>query len=63
MSANDPFARLPEAATFTVTSTTVADGAARATEQFSGAFGVTGGKDVSPQLSWSGAPRAPRATP
>ncbi|MET9388586.1 YbhB/YbcL family Raf kinase inhibitor-like protein [Streptomyces sp. NPDC002928] len=56
MSANDPFARLPEAASFTVTSTTVTDGAAWSPEQFSGTFGVPGGKDVSPQLSWSGAP-------
>ncbi|QFZ73306.1 YbhB/YbcL family Raf kinase inhibitor-like protein [Streptomyces fagopyri] len=56
MSVNDHFARLPEAATFTVTSTTVTDGAAWPVEQFSGIFGVPGGKDVSPQLSWSGAP-------
>ncbi|PPJ44829.1 YbhB/YbcL family Raf kinase inhibitor-like protein, partial [Rhizobium sp. KAs_5_22] len=28
MSVNDPFARLPEAASFTVTSATVADGSA-----------------------------------
>ncbi|KAB1142505.1 YbhB/YbcL family Raf kinase inhibitor-like protein [Streptomyces luteolifulvus] len=56
MSTNDPFARLPEAASFTVTSTTVTDGAAWSPEQFSGIFGVPGGKDVSPQLSWSGAP-------
>src|SRR3954471_3881997 len=54
MSANDPFARLPEAASFTVTSTAVADGAAWSPEQFSS--GVPGGKDVSPQLTWSGAP-------
>ncbi|MBF6339098.1 YbhB/YbcL family Raf kinase inhibitor-like protein [Nocardia abscessus] len=54
MNANDPFARLPEAASFTVTSTTVADGGAWSPAQFSS--GVPGGKDVSPQLSWSGAP-------
>lgn len=56
MSSNDPFARLPEAASFTVTSTTLTDGAAWSPEQLSGIFGVPGGKDVSPQLSWSGAP-------
>ncbi|GAB7109989.1 YbhB/YbcL family Raf kinase inhibitor-like protein [Streptomyces phaeofaciens JCM 4814] len=61
MSANDPFARLPEAAVFTVTSTTVTDGAAFSPEQFSGIFGVPGGKDVSPQLSWSGAPKGTRS--
>jgi Raf kinase inhibitor-like YbhB/YbcL family protein len=56
MTGNDPFARLPEAATFTVTSTTITDGAPFPAEQMSGAFGVPGGKDISPQLSWSGAP-------
>ena len=56
MTGNDPFARLPEAATFTVTSTTVDDGAPFAAAQMSGAFGVPGGLDVSPQLSWTGAP-------
>ncbi|GHC02929.1 hypothetical protein GCM10010348_25070 [Streptomyces anthocyanicus] len=59
MSANNPFARLPEAASFTVTSTTVADGAAWPSAQRSA--GVPGGKDVSPQLSWSGAPEGTRS--
>jgi Raf kinase inhibitor-like YbhB/YbcL family protein len=45
MTGNDPFARLPEAATFTVTSATVADGGT-----------LTVGDNTSPQLSWSGAP-------
>lgn len=54
MPANDPFARLPQAASFTVTSTTVTDGAAWPPEQYSS--GLPGGKDISPQLSWSGAP-------
>ncbi|WP_037913616.1 YbhB/YbcL family Raf kinase inhibitor-like protein [Actinacidiphila yeochonensis] len=61
MSANDPFARLPEASSFTVTSTTVGDGDAWPPEQFSGVFGVPGGKDRSPQLSWSGAPEGTRS--
>ncbi|MBN0049183.1 YbhB/YbcL family Raf kinase inhibitor-like protein [Streptomyces actuosus] len=61
MSADDPFARLPEAASFSVTSTTVTDGAAWPPEQFSGIFGIPGGKDVSPQLSWSGAPAGTRS--
>ncbi len=51
---NDPFARLPEAATFTVTSSSVTDGAAWAPEQL-------GGRDLSPQLSWSGAPEGTRS--
>lgn len=59
MSANDPFARLPEAAAFTVTSTTVADGGAWPAEQWSA--GVPGGADVSPHLSWSGAPEGTKS--
>ncbi|MDP9792637.1 Raf kinase inhibitor-like YbhB/YbcL family protein [Catenuloplanes nepalensis] len=58
---NDPFARLPEAGTFTVTSTTVTDGGTLGAAQMSGLFGVPGGKDVSPQLSWSGAPEATKS--
>ncbi|MEV0041446.1 YbhB/YbcL family Raf kinase inhibitor-like protein, partial [Streptomyces sp. NPDC050804] len=61
MSANDPFARLPEAASFTVTSTTITDGAAWSPEQLSGLSGVPGGKDVSPQLSWSDAPEGTKS--
>ncbi len=56
MSGNDPFARLPEVPSFTLTSTTVEDGKPFAAPQMSGLFGVPGGADVSPQLSWSGAP-------
>ncbi|MFC4912540.1 YbhB/YbcL family Raf kinase inhibitor-like protein [Actinomadura gamaensis] len=59
MNANNPFARLPEAASFTVTSDTVADGSAWAPEQL--ASGVPGGKDVSPHLSWSGAPEGTKS--
>ncbi|MFJ7213035.1 YbhB/YbcL family Raf kinase inhibitor-like protein [Amycolatopsis sp. NPDC098790] len=59
MTVNDPFARLPEAAAFSVTSTSVADGAAWPLEQWSS--GVPGGKDLSPQLSWSGAPEGTKS--
>lgn len=59
MSANDPFARLPAAASFTVTSTTIANGAPWSAEQFSAS--VPGGKDISPQLSWSGAPEGTKS--
>jgi Raf kinase inhibitor-like YbhB/YbcL family protein len=61
MSTNDPFARLPEVPAFMVVSTTVTDGAPWPPEQMSGIFGVPGGKDVSPQLSWSGAPEGTRS--
>ncbi|MGK5684163.1 YbhB/YbcL family Raf kinase inhibitor-like protein [Actinoplanes sp. URMC 104] len=57
---NDPFARLPEVAGFTVTSTSVKDGEPLPDAQMSGMFGVPGGQDASPQLSWSGAPEGTR---
>ncbi|MCO8277026.1 YbhB/YbcL family Raf kinase inhibitor-like protein [Actinoplanes sp. TRM 88003] len=58
---NDPFARLPEVPSFTVTSTTVKDGEVFGAAQMSGLFGVPGGQDASPQLSWSGAPEGTRS--
>ncbi len=56
MTGNDPFARLPNVPSFELTSTTVKEGAPLPPAQMSGVFGVPGGKDVSPQLSWRGAP-------
>lgn len=53
---HDPYSELPEVPSFTVTSTDVVDGGTLAAPQLSGIFGVPGGEDVSPQLSWSGAP-------
>ncbi|MDX3383194.1 YbhB/YbcL family Raf kinase inhibitor-like protein [Streptomyces niveiscabiei] len=61
MSANDPFAKLPEVPGFTVTSTTVADRGTWPLAQLSGIVGVPGGKDISPHLSWSGAPENTRS--
>ncbi|WP_405009660.1 YbhB/YbcL family Raf kinase inhibitor-like protein [Kitasatospora sp. NBC_01539] len=54
MSVNDPFARRPGAANFTVTSTIVPEGAALRPGQMSAR--LPGGKDACPQPSWSGAP-------
>jgi Raf kinase inhibitor-like YbhB/YbcL family protein len=47
---------LPVAPTFTVTSTDIEDGGTMPPPQRSKAFGVEGGEDLSPQLSWSGFP-------
>jgi Raf kinase inhibitor-like YbhB/YbcL family protein len=58
---NDPFARLPVVPSFTVTSTDVTDGQPLPAAQMSGIFEVPGGKDLSPQLSWSGAPARTRS--
>lgn len=56
MSKHDPYADLPEVASFNLTSTDIADGERFSAPQASGAFGVPGGVDISPQLTWSGAP-------
>jgi Raf kinase inhibitor-like YbhB/YbcL family protein len=58
---NDPFARLPVVPSFSVTSTDVTDGQPLPPAQMSGIFEVPGGKDLSPQLSWSGAPAETRS--
>lgn len=55
--AMNPYDRLPRVPSFLVTSTDVRDGQPFPTDQMSGVFGA-GGKDVSPQLSWSGFPAA-----
>jgi Raf kinase inhibitor-like YbhB/YbcL family protein len=52
---SNPYGHLPSVASFTVTSTDVADGVSLPTAQMSGIFGA-GGTDTSPQLSWTGFP-------
>lgn len=61
MSANDPFLRLPVVPEFIVTSSTLVPGHAMPPAQMSGMFDVPGGRDESPQLSWSGAPAATKS--
>jgi Raf kinase inhibitor-like YbhB/YbcL family protein len=61
MSANSPFYNLAELPTFTLTSTDVEDGAVLTEPQLSGAMGIEGGQDRSPQLSWSGFPEETKA--
>lgn len=60
-SVTDPLVKLPKAASFSVTSTDIADGKPLAPAQLSGIFGVKGGQDISPQLSWSGAPKGTKS--
>jgi phosphatidylethanolamine-binding protein (PEBP) family uncharacterized protein len=59
--ANNPFARLPRVPDFEVESTAVADGRPLPVPQMSGAFGIPGGQDISPDLTWSGAPEGTRS--
>jgi Raf kinase inhibitor-like YbhB/YbcL family protein len=47
---------LPAAPTFQVTSDDIVEGGTMPPPQLSGAFGVEGGQDVSPSLTWSGFP-------
>lgn len=56
MSDFDPLAPLPTVPGFEIRSDTAEDGAAWPEGQLSGLFGVPGGQDRSPHLSWSGAP-------
>ena len=56
MTPNNPYARLPEVPSFDVTSAMVESGEPWAAAQLSGIFGIPGGADISPELSWSGAP-------
>jgi len=57
----DPYERLPALPSFTLTSQDAVDGSAFAPAQMSGAFGVPGGRDQSPQLSWTGEPEGTRS--
>jgi len=61
MTDNDPFARLPVVPAFALTSKDLTEGKPLPAAQLSGIFGVPGGGDISPQLSWSGAPTATKS--
>jgi Raf kinase inhibitor-like YbhB/YbcL family protein len=56
-----PYEKLRPVPSFTVTSTDVVDGERLAPVHWSGLFGVPGGEDTSPQLSWSGAPEGTKS--
>jgi Raf kinase inhibitor-like YbhB/YbcL family protein len=57
----DPYAYLPKVPSFTLTSTIVRNGHPLPKPQLSKLFGVPGGKDISPQLSWHGFPAATKS--
>lgn len=57
----EPYAGLPALPEFTLTSTEITNGGEAPEWMLSGLFGVPGGKDRSPQLSWSGFPKETRS--
>jgi len=57
----NPYEFLPKVPSFTVVSTTVRNGHPLPLAQLSGIFGVPGGKDISPELSWSGFPKTAKS--
>jgi phosphatidylethanolamine-binding protein (PEBP) family uncharacterized protein len=52
----NPYEYLPQVPSFELSSETVTDGRPLPPAQLSKMFGMPGGEDVSPQLSWSGFP-------
>jgi Raf kinase inhibitor-like YbhB/YbcL family protein len=54
--APSPYAYLRDVPSFQLSSQTISDGRPLALAQWSKLFGVPGGEDLSPQLSWSGFP-------
>ncbi|HEY4023699.1 MAG TPA: YbhB/YbcL family Raf kinase inhibitor-like protein [Pseudonocardiaceae bacterium] len=56
-----PYEYLPKVPGFLLTSATVHNGAPLPQAQLSKLLGVPGGKDISPQLSWSGFPKATKS--
>lgn len=56
MPSHDPYDALPQVPAFSVTSTDFSNMGPFGPAQYSGKLGAPGGGDVSPQLSWSGAP-------
>lgn len=61
MSINSPFYNLSDVPAFTLSSTDIENGGKLSGPQLSGAMGVEGGQDTSPQLSWSGFPEETKA--
>jgi Raf kinase inhibitor-like YbhB/YbcL family protein len=57
---HDPYADLPEVASFELTSEDIGHGQTLRLDQVSGVFGA-GGTDTSPQLSWSGFPEGTKS--
>ncbi|MFF7635897.1 YbhB/YbcL family Raf kinase inhibitor-like protein [Kitasatospora sp. NPDC008050] len=57
----NPYEFLPKVPSFKAVSTTVRNGHPLPLAQLSGVFGVPGGRDISPELSWSGFPKTTKS--
>jgi Raf kinase inhibitor-like YbhB/YbcL family protein len=57
----NPYAKLPRVPAFTVTSTDVRSHQPMPRPQRSAIEGIRGGKDISPQLSWTGFPKSTKS--
>jgi hypothetical protein len=57
----NPYAKLPPVPAFTVTSTDVTSHQPMPRPQRSGLEGIKGGKDISPQLRWTGFPKSTKS--
>lgn len=58
---NDPFLGLQDVSSFEVTSKDIVDGALSNVKFMSGDLGIEGGQDISPEISWSGAPNTTKS--
>lgn len=58
---NDPFLGLQNVSSFEVTSKDIVDGALSNVKFMSGDFGIEGGQDISPEISWSDAPNTTKS--
>lgn len=58
---NNPFYRMPQVATFDVKSSNIGEDRVLKREQMSTISGVEGGKDSSPELTWSDAPEGTKS--
>ena len=61
MQSHDPYEALPSVPAFTVTSEDFLNMEPFGPAQYSGKMGIPGGKDASPQLTWSGAPEGTKS--
>lgn len=60
-SLHNPYDKVPTVPLFSVASTDIKNEERLGLEQMSGAFGVEGGKDLSPELTWSGSPKGTKS--